>query len=377
MPPLPAIRKASIGTDLGDAKAAGGMAGRPSAVHAALNAPPPMARPAEQAPPAPAPFQVAPAMAPPPPASSVPVDLAELADAFLTVRDLLRHAVSRFRAAGIAFGHGTTGALDEAAFILLEGLSLPIDDLNPWLEARLTRAERLRLLDLIEQRVTTRKPAPYLLGRAYIQGIPFRVDERVIVPRSYLGELMMTGALVQDGAGPVPDPLAVTRVLDLCTGSGCLAVLAAMAFPEATIDAVDLSADALEVARLNVADHGLEERINLLAGDLFAPVASRRYDLIIANPPYVAEAEVAAFPPEYRAEPVMAHAGGADGLDIVRRILREAGDHLTEHGGLLCEIGTGADILEQEFDLPFLWLDSQESTGEVFWLSAGDLGLNA
>ncbi|WP_439575851.1 50S ribosomal protein L3 N(5)-glutamine methyltransferase [Phreatobacter sp.] len=318
-------------------------------------------------------------MAPRPPAGPAQADLvpADLADTFLTIRDLLRHAVGRFRAAGIAFGHGTTSALDEAAFILLEGLSLPIDDLNPWLDARLTRPERLRLLDLIEQRVATRKPASYLLGRAYIQGIPFRVDERVIVPRSYLGELMMSGGLVQEGAGPVPDPMAVTRILDLCTGSGCLAILAAMAFPEATIDAVDLSAEALEVAALNVADHDMQDRINLMAGDLFAPVAGRHYDLIIANPPYVAEAEVSAFPPEYRAEPVMAHAGGPDGLDIVRRILREAGDHLTEHGGLLCEIGTGAEILEEEFDLPFLWLDSQDSTGEVFWLSAADLGLRA
>lgn len=316
-------------------------------------------------------------MAPRQHAAPAPADHADLAETFLTVRDVLRHAVGRFRASGITFGHGTTGALDEAAFIVLEGLSLPIDDLNPWLDARLTRTERLKLLDLVEQRVATRKPAPYLLGRAYIQGIPFRVDERVIVPRSYLGELMMTGGLVQDGAGPVPDPMAVTRVLDLCTGSGCLAIIAAMCFPEATIDAVDLSAEALDVARLNVADHAMQDRIALIQGDLFAPVAGRHYDLIIANPPYVAEAEVAAFPPEYRAEPVMAHAGGADGLDIVRRILREAGDHLTEHGGLICEIGTGADILEQEFDLPFLWLDSEESTGEVFWLSASDLGLTA
>jgi ribosomal protein L3 glutamine methyltransferase len=295
------------------------------------------------------------------------------ADDLLTVRDLLRFAVSRFGAAKIAFGHGTTTALDEAAFILLEGVSLPIDDLAPWLEARLTRPERERLIGLIEARVTTRKPAPYLLGRAYIQGVPFRVDERVIIPRSYLGEMMMTGALAGDGAGPVPDPFAVDSVLDLCTGSGCLAILAAMAFPEAAVDAVDLSADALEVAKLNIADHEMEERVRLLQGDLFAPLKGQRYDLIITNPPYVAEGEVDAFPPEFKAEPVMAHLGGADGLDIVRRILRDAGHHLTPDGGLLCEIGTGRDILEEEFDLPFLWLDSEESEGEVFWLTAQDL----
>jgi ribosomal protein L3 glutamine methyltransferase len=294
-------------------------------------------------------------------------------DELMTLRDLVRYAVTRFSQARLTYGHGTTTALDEAAFMMLEGLSLPVDELGPWLDARLTRPERERLVQLIEARIATRKPAPYLVGRAYIQGVPFRVDERVIVPRSYLGEMMMTGALTQDGAGPIPDPFEVTRVLDLCTGSGCLAILAAMAYPNAAIDAVDLSRDALEVAKLNVADHEMEDRVRLVAGDLFKPLAGRRYDLIIANPPYVAQAEVNAFPAEYRAEPVMAHLGGADGLDIVRRILAAAADHLTPEGGLLCEIGTGRDILEAEYDLPFLWLDSAESEGEVFWIAAADL----
>lgn len=295
------------------------------------------------------------------------------ADELLTLRDLVRYAVTRFSQSRLTYGHGTTTALDEAAFMMLEGLSLPVDELGPWLDARLTRPERERLIGLIEARIATRKPAPYLVGRAYIQGIPFRVDERVIVPRSYLGEMMMTGALTQDGAGPIPDPFEVTRVLDLCTGSGCLAILAAMAYPNAAVDAVDLSQDALAVARLNVTDHEMEDRVRLVAGDLFRPLAGRRYDLIVANPPYVAQAEVDAFPAEYRAEPVMAHLGGADGLDIVRRILAAAGDHLTPEGGLLCEIGTGRDILEAEYDLPFLWLDSAESEGEVFWIGAADL----
>ncbi len=294
-------------------------------------------------------------------------------DELLTLRDFVRYAVSRFAQARLTYGHGTTTALDEAAFLMLEGLSLPIDELAPWLEARLTRPERERLLGLIEARIATRKPAPYLVGKAYIQGIPFRVDERVIVPRSYLGEMMMTGALAQGGSGPIPDPFDISHVLDLCTGSGCLAILAAMAYPNAAVDAVDLSKEALEVAKLNVADHDMADRVRLLAGDLFQPVAGRRYDLIVANPPYVAKAEVDAFPAEYRAEPVMAHLGGTDGLDIVRRILAEAGEHLTPEGGLLCEIGTGRDILEEEFDLPFLWLDSEESEGEVFWLPAADL----
>ena len=294
------------------------------------------------------------------------------ADEFITLRDLLRFAVSRFTAAKLSYGHGTSSALDEAAFLLLEALSLPIDDINPWLDARLTRAERERLLGLIEARITTRKPAPYLVGRAYIRDLRFTVDERVIIPRSYLGELLLDGRLVE--MGMVDNPLAAGAVLDLCTGNGSLAIIAALEFPNAEIDAVDLSADALAVAQGNVDEYGLGDRIQLAQGDLFAPLKGRRYDLIISNPPYVAAAEVDAFPPEYQAEPMMAHLGGEDGLDLVRRILLEAGDHLNPDGGLLCEIGTGRDILEAEFDLPFTWLDTDESEGEVFWLSAEGLG---
>lgn len=291
-----------------------------------------------------------------------------IADELITLRDLLRFAVSQFSAARLSYGHGTSNALDEAAFLLLEALSLPIDDINPWLEARLTRAERERLLGLIEARVVTRKPAPYLVGRAYIRDLGFTVDERAIIPRSYLGELLLDGRLVE--LGMVDNPLAAGAVLDLCTGNGSLAIIAALEFPNAEIDAVDLSADALAVARGNIDEYGLGDRIQLAQGDLFAPLKGRRYDLIVTNPPYVAAAEVEAFPPEYQAEPQMAHLGGEDGLDLVRRILREAGAHLNPDGGLLCEIGTGRDILEAEFDLPFTWLDTEESEGEVFWLSA-------
>jgi ribosomal protein L3 glutamine methyltransferase len=291
-----------------------------------------------------------------------------IADELITLRDLLRFAVSQFSAARLSYGHGTSTALDEAAFLLLEALSLPIDDINPWLEARLTRAERERLLGLIEARVVTRKPAPYLVGRAYIRDLGFTVDERAIIPRSYLGELLLDGRLVE--LGMVDNPLAAGAVLDLCTGNGSLAIIAALEFPNAEIDAVDLSADALAVARGNIDEYGLGDRIQLAQGDLFAPLKGRRYDLIVTNPPYVAAAEVEAFPPEYQAEPQMAHLGGEDGLDLVRRILREAGAHLNPDGGLLCEIGTGRDILEADFDLPFTWLDTEESEGEVFWLSA-------
>jgi ribosomal protein L3 glutamine methyltransferase len=294
----------------------------------------------------------------------------EALEALVTVRDWLRYAASRFGEAGLVFGHGTDCALDEAAFLILHTLNLPVDRLDPWLDARLTGQERRRLLDIIERRISTRKPAPYLTGVAYIQGHRFRVDERVIVPRSYIGELLCTGGL----AAALPVSQSIRHILDLCTGSGCLAILGALAFPEAQVDATELSAEALEVAAGNVADYALQQRIALHQGDLFAPVAGRTYDLILANPPYVAGAEAAAFPPEYAHEPALAHRGGADGLDIVRRIIREAARHLNDGGVLVVEVGTGRAVLEGEYrDLPFLWLDTEASEGEVFAIGAADL----
>jgi len=293
---------------------------------------------------------------------------------FATVRDCFRYAVSRFNAAELAYGHGATNAVDEAAFIVLEGLKLPIDALDPFLDARLTRAERVRLLGLIDARVATRKPAAYLLNRAYIQGVPFYVDERAIVPRSFIGELLFHG-LVGPGA-LIEDPEAIETVLDLCAGGGSLAILAARVFPDATIDAVELSAGALAVARRNVEEHDLADRVTLYEGDLFAPLGAKRYDLILANPPYVDAESLAAFPPEYAAEPRLAHAGGRDGLDIVRRILAAAGAHLTQEGALVCEVGRARAILEAAYpELPFLWLDAEDSEaeGEVFFLRAVDL----
>lgn len=288
----------------------------------------------------------------------------------VTIRDYLRFAVSRFRAAKLEHGHGASNALDEAAFLILETLNLPVDDINPWLDARLLPAERDKLADIIDARITTRKPAAYLTRRTYIHGVPFYVDERVIVPRSYIGELLFSGLFGGDGHNLIKHPEKIGSVLDLCTGSGCLAILAAGIFPNASIDAVDLSADAVAVARINVKDHDLEQRITLHQGDLFAPLGNRKYDLIVTNPPYVAEAEVAAFPKEYAHEPVMAHIGGIDGLGIIRRILAEAPRHLNKGGGLLCEIGTGREILEREYPkLKFFWLDTEESSGEVFWLT--------
>jgi ribosomal protein L3 glutamine methyltransferase len=292
------------------------------------------------------------------------------ADQLTTVRDFLRFAVSSFREAKLSHGHGASNALDEAAFLILETLNLPVDDINPWLDATLLPDERKKLAAIIKARVTTRKPAAYLTRRTYIHGVPFYVDERVIVPRSYIGELLFSGLFGGDGHNLIEDTQNVKSVLDLCTGSGCLAILAAGIFPNATIDAAELSADALEVAKINVAEHGLGDRVALHQGDLFAPLGQKKFDLIITNPPYVAEAEVAAFPKEYAHEPVMAHAGGKDGLDITRRILAEAPNHLNKGAGLLCEIGTGREIVEREYpDLNFFWLDTEESTGEVFWLT--------
>lgn len=293
------------------------------------------------------------------------------ADDLLSIRDMLRFAVSRFGEAGLAFGQGTVSAVDAAAFLILETLHLPVDDINPWAEARLTRPEREALLARIEERIVRRVPSAYLTKKAYIQGIPFHVDERVIVPRSFIGELLFSDLFGGEGFTLVPDVSAVGRVLDLCTGSGCLAILAAHVFPNAGIDAVELSPKAMEVARLNIDESGHAGRLNLFQGDLFQPVASERYDLIITNPPYVDAEAMEELPPEFRHEPAMALDGGEDGLDIVRRILAEVPRHLNPGGGLLCEIGRGRDILEDDYpELDFFWLDTAESEGEVFWLTA-------
>jgi ribosomal protein L3 glutamine methyltransferase len=287
----------------------------------------------------------------------------------LTIRDFLRYAISRFRAAGLAHGHGATNAIDEAAFIILESLKLPVDDINPWLEAKLLQNERDRLSQLIEDRVTTRKPAAYLLQRTYMHGVPFYIDERAIVPRSFIGELMVKGLFDEVGLGFDLEPENVTSVLDLCTGSGCLAILAANLFHNASIDAADISNDALDVARINLKEHDLEDRITLHHGNLFAPLKGQKFDLIITNPPYVATAEADAFPPEYAHEPRMAHVGGEDGFEIVREIIRQAPKYLNAGGGLLCEVGIGRELMDAEFPkLNFFWLDTEEAEGEVFFL---------
>ncbi len=288
----------------------------------------------------------------------------------ITLRDMLRWAVTRFRGANLVFGHGSDNAWDEAAYLLLHTLHLPLDTLEPFLDARLLERERLRCVDLIHERVTSRKPAAYLTGEAWLQGQRFLVDERVIVPRSPIAEL-----LAEQLQPWIADPGDVTRVLDLCTGSGCLAILAALAFEEATVDAVDLSADALAVAQSNIALHAMQGRVQALRSDLFAQIpADRRYQLIVCNPPYVNSQSMTALPPEYRHEPTLALAGGTDGMDLVRRILTQAPDFLDEDGVLVLEIGHEYTHFEAAFpQLDPVWLSTETASDQILLLRRAQL----
>ena len=299
----------------------------------------------------------------------------------LTLLDFVRYAVSRFTEAELVFAHGTTDPVAEAAFLVCEALHLHPDQFEAFATARVTSAEGRKILDLIARRVTTRKPTAYLVNKIYMRGLPFYVDERTIVPRSFIGELLEqhfggqeNEEYDEEDGSLIGDPASIRNVLDLCTGSGCLAILASRNFPNAAIDAVDISKDAIEVAARNVGDYGLQDRLKLYRGDLFKPLGGKRYDLIISNPPYVDAEGMADLPRECRAEPKLAFDGGADGLDIVRRILDEAEAHLTPQGGLLCEIGRCRPQLEAAYpQLPLLWLDTADSEGEVFWIAAADL----
>lgn len=284
-----------------------------------------------------------------------------------TVRDWLRFAVSRFNHAGLFFGHGSAEAYDEAAYLILHTLHLPIDRLEPFLDARLLPYERERLAQVLEKRVTERIPAAYLTHEAWLHGYRFYVDERVIVPRSFLAPMIL------EHFQPWLET-EVNRALDLCTGSGCLAILLAEAFPEAEVDAVDLSADALQVAARNMADYGLEERVHLHQGDLFVPLAGRTYDLIVSNPPYVDAPSVAALPPEYLHEPKLALGSGVDGLDTTRVILNEAARHLNPGGLLAMEIGHNRHALEAAYpELAFSWPEIEGGEDTVFLLSREQL----
>ena len=285
-----------------------------------------------------------------------------------TVRDVLRFAVSEFNRAGLFFGHGSDNAHDEAAYLILHSLDLPLDRLDPYLDAVLLPAERHDLLAKIQRRVTERLPVAYLTHQAWQGEFEFYVDDRVIVPRSFIYELL------GDGLRPwIEYDELVHRALDLCTGSGCLAVQMAYHYPDAEIDAVDISLDALEVAAINVEDYGLEERINLIHTDLFEGLEGT-YDLIVSNPPYVDAESVAELPPEYLHEPELSLGSGDDGLDATRQILLYAAKYLNPKGVLLVEIGHNREVLEQAYpELPFTWLETSGGDGFVFLLTREQL----
>ena len=291
-------------------------------------------------------------------------------EALCSVRDLVRYAVSRFNESKLFFGHGSDNAWDEAVYLVLHALHLPPDQLEPFMEARVLPSEREAALSLIDLRCEQRLPAPYLTHEAWLQGYSFHVDQRVIVPRSPIAELLM------NQLSPwIADPYEVTGILDLCTGSGCLAIIAAHQFPEAFVDATDISKDALDVALINVEQHGLKDRLNLHHGSLYDPLpVSAQYDLIISNPPYVNSASMLKLPPEYRHEPSLALAGGDDGMDLVRTIIEQAPAHLRPDGLLLIEIGHERPYFEAAFpDLEPVWLDTAEASDQILLLTKEQL----
>jgi ribosomal protein L3 glutamine methyltransferase len=278
----------------------------------------------------------------------------------MTLLECIEQQSARLTQAGVSFGHGTNNAFDEAVWLALWRLGLPLDDLDGVAQRELTAGEVARIEALVSQRIDTRKPAAYLTGEAWLQGVPFTIDERAIVPRSLIAEVIGDGTLdAWLGAH-------TRQVLELCTGNGSLAVLAAMAWPDVQVDAADLSADALAVARLNVERHELQHRITLLQGDGLAAVGKRRYDLILCNPPYVNAASMAALPAEYRAEPALALAGGDDGMDFIRTLLRDAAAHMNEHAVLVLEIGHEAAHFEVAFpQLEFAYLPTHETENQI------------
>ncbi len=287
-------------------------------------------------------------------------------DALQTVRDLIRYGVSRFNQTKLSFGHGSDNAWDEAVYLVLNALHLPPDQLEPFMDARVLPEERQRALAYIDARCDRRVPAPYLTHEAWLQGYAFYVDERVIVPRSPIAELLMTQL-----SPWILDPYEVTGILDLCTGSGCLAIIAAHQFPDAFVDATDISAQALEVALRNVTEHGLTDRLNLHQGNLYDPLpVLARYDLIICNPPYVNSQSMLKLPAEYQHEPTLALAGGTDGMDLVRTILEQAPAHLNDQGILLLEIGHERAYFEAAFpDLEPIWLDTAQASDQILLLN--------
>lgn len=292
-------------------------------------------------------------------------NLSEVSGVLTTIRDYIRWGASRFNEAKVFFGHGTVSALDEAAAIVLHTLHQPYNLSPVYLDSVLTPAERQAVIELIERRIAERKPSAYLTHEAIFTGLSFYVDERVLVPRSPIAEL------IEAQFAPWIDPEEVENVLDLCTGSGCIAIACAYAFPEALVDAVELSDDALAVAEINIQKHDLAEEVSLYKSDLFSDLPSKRYDIIVSNPPYVALEEWQNLPPEFHCEPAMGFKGGETGLDLVLRILADASDYLTERGILVVEVGSSAETLQSLFpEVPFYWLDFERGGDGVFLLTA-------
>jgi ribosomal protein L3 glutamine methyltransferase len=290
---------------------------------------------------------------------------------FTTPRDLLRYATTRFNTEKLFFGHGSAEAFDEAAYLILHTLKLPLDNLEPFLDARLLPQEIQQVLAVIERRATDRIPAAYITNEAWLGTYSFYVDERTIVPRSYIAEL-----IPQYFAPWVNQPEGVSNILELCTGSGCLAIMMADAFPDAQVDAVDISPDALEVARRNVDTYKLQDRLTLIQSDLYANVPGKKYDLIITNPPYVNSGSMAKLPQEYLHEPQIALDGGADGMDLVRKIVAGAAERLTDDGLLIVEIGNEKEFAEAAFGhLGLTWLTTSQGDDMVFLLTADQLKL--
>lgn len=288
-----------------------------------------------------------------------------------TPRQLIDWTEQQFVRSDLFFGHGVDNALDEAAYLVLGALDLPFDVSPDKLKVKITETQQQRIKRLVDERISSRKPTAYLLNEAWFAGLPFYVDERVLVPRSPIAEL------VRDRFSPWIKAPDVTRILDLGTGSGCIAVACALAFPTAIVDATDISPDALQVALINCERHGLGQRVNLVESDLFSALNDSRYDIIVCNPPYVTDGEMAALPAEYRHEPSLALAAGATGLDVVDNILLNAHEHLTPHGILVVEVGNGRAALETKYPrTPFIWLDFEHG-GEGVFVITSEVDLSA